>query len=259
MLPFSINTDVYAVNTDIEPRLRVFAKAGFKFIHWCEHSQSAHFYTDKEIRQVKELLNRHQIQCLDIHGFFAIEKEVFSLSRWIDLNINRMEFLHALGGNVIVLHISPLESLVIGASELDMARQMIDALLPVSQKLGVRIAVENGSKIGASAHLLHEVFNVYTFDDLGFCFDSGHAQIDNNMNILETFFDRLLLVHLHDNYGTNDDHNLPGQGIIDWKWVIQLVLNAPYLRTLTLEVGLRRLEWIKDAYTRFEKIAGYTG
>jgi len=259
MLPFSINTDTYDADTEIEPRLRMFAEAGFRFIHWCEHCWSAHLYTDKEIGRVENLLSQYRLGCLDIHGFVE-QGEKFSLSRWVDLNTNRMEFLHALGGNVIVLHVS-IRSPVPKVLELDTSKQMIDALLPACKRLGVRIAVEN--EISSNTDLLQEMFNAYPSDDLGFCYDSGHAQIANNADILETFLDRLLLVHLHDNYGTNDDHNLPGQGIIDWEWVMHRVLNAPYLRTLTLEVGLLteqdRLGWIKDAYVRLQKIAGYSG
>lgn len=132
-------------------------------------------------------------------------------------------------------------------------------LLPVSGRLGVRIAVENGF----DDHLLHAMLRTNTFNELGFCFDSGHAQINNNVDILATFLERLLLVHLHDNYGTNDDHNILGEGVIDWKRVIPLVLKAPGLRTLTLEVGLRRgqyrVEWVKNAYASLNKITGYAG
>ena len=259
MFPFSINTDTYDRGGEIESRLGMFIEAGFRFIHWCEHACSAHLYSDKEIERIKRLLSQYRIRCLDIHGVYSVEqREALSLSKWVDLNTNRMEFVSALGGDVIVLHV-PYKSLVGEASELDTAKQMIDALLPVSRRLGVRIAVENCF----CDHLLREMLSVYTFNDLGFCFDSGHAQINNNMDILETFLDRVLLVHLHDNYGTNDDHNLPGQGVIDWKRIMRLVLTCPFLRTLTLEVGLLseqdHLKWTKDAYVSLKNIAGYAG
>lgn len=259
MFPFSINTDVFDRDREIEPRLGMFVEAGFRFIHWCEHSCCVHFYSDKEIERIKSLLRQYRLRCLDIHGVYSFgQGEEFSPSKWIDLNTNRMEFIAALGGDVIVLHV-PLKSPAKEAPELDTAMQMIDALLPVSKRLGVRIALENGFY----DHLLREMLRDYTFNDLGFCFDSGHARINNNMDILETFLDRVLLVHLHDNYGANDDHNLPGQGIIDWKWIMRLVLNAPSLRTLTLETGLLteqdHLKWIKDAYISLKKIAGYAG
>ena len=107
------------------------------------------------------------------------------------------------------------------------------------------------------------MLGAYTSEDLGFCYDSGHALLDNRRDILEAFLDRVLLVHLHDKYGTNDDHYLPGRGIIDWEGEMQLVLSAPCLKVLTLEVGLvteeDRSDWIKAAYDRMEQIAGCAG
>lgn len=258
MLPFSINTDTY--DTDIEPRLSLFAEVGFRFVHWAEHTCSAHLYSDKEIERTGRLLKQYQLQCLDIHGCFDVEQGVgLSLAKWVELNTNRMEFLHALGGDLIVLHV-PLDLHVDGAPDLDMAKRMIDALLPLSGKLGMRLAIEN---CRGQPGIIEKMLGAYTSEDLGFCYDSGHALLDNRRDILEAFLDRVLLVHLHDNYGTNDDHYLPGRGIIDWEGEMQLVLSAPCLKVLTLEVGLvteeDRSDWIKAAHDRMEQIAGYAG
>lgn len=252
--PFSINTDVFDVNTEIEPRLRLFANAGFRFVHWCEHAATDHKYSDREMSNTRNLLGRYGLRCLDLHGVYKLDRDgAVSSPKWVDLNVNRMEFIHALGGNIIVLHV-PLP-LVAGLSQMDMSRKMIDALLPASERLGVKIAVEN---INNNLALLQSLFDSYPFEKVGFCFDSGHAQVDGNMEILEMFLDRLFLVHLHDNYGKEDDHNLPGQGIIDWGRLMRLVLSAQQLKTITVEVGLLtrqdRFEWLRDAYVRLEEI-----
>lgn len=51
------------------------------------------------------------------------------------------------------------------------------------------------------------------------CLDSGHATISGQdpIHMLKVLRDRLRVLHIHDNYGTIDNHVLPGYGVIDWK------------------------------------------
>jgi sugar phosphate isomerase/epimerase len=56
---------------------------------------------------------------------------------------------------------------------------------------------------------------------LGFCYDSGHANIHGNFTQLKPFRERLLVTHLHDNRGDADSHQPPGWGTIDWDAVVR--------------------------------------
>jgi len=193
-----------------------------------------------------QLLGRYGLHCSDIHGVYHVTGQdgPIPLPKWLALNTNRMELIRSLGGDIIVVHV-PAEG----------DRRMVDALLPEAEKLGVRIAIENTRN---EPDQLQSLFECYRSENVGLCFDSGHAQMAGHMEILEIFLDRLFLVHLHDNYGKEDDHNPPGQGIINWGPLMQSVLRAGRLKTITLEIGLRtkqdRLAWLKDAYARLEKI-----
>lgn len=254
--PASITTDAYDVNTDIEPRLEVFSEAGFRFIHWCDHWVSAHLYSSAEIERTRELLDRYGLTCTDIHGVCDVEEgEPFSLDRWVELNVNRMEFIRALGGDALVVHL-PLPGLVAEAAPFDAATQMVDALLPEARRREVALTVENGD-----AELIDRLFSRYAPSELGFCFDSGHSHIAGDMDALEAFASRLLVVHLHDNHGENDEHDLPGTGTVDWVRVRRFLSRAPHLQTLNLEVGQRTEEdhllWAQRAYGQWERfVAG---
>lgn len=249
----SITTDAYDVNTDIEPRLRVFSEAGFRFLHWCDHWVSAHKYSDEETARTKGLLDRYGLVCTDIHGVCAVEEgETLSLTCWVELNANRMDFIRGLGGDAIVIHL-PVPALAGAATEFEVAREMTDALLPEARARGVQVAVENGN-----ASLIRELFNAYPPEDLLFCLDAGHSNMAGDLDTLETFVDRLLVVHLHDNHGNSDEHDLPGTGTTDWPRVMALLGRAPLLRTLNLEVGLRtdedRLAWAHRAYASLGRL-----
>ena len=51
---------------------------------------------------------------------------------------------------------------------------------------------------------------------VGLCWDSGHGNMHRGVDALawlESMAHRLIAIHLHDNDGTNDLHNLPGSGV----------------------------------------------
>ncbi len=53
--------------------------------------------------------------------------------------------------------------------------------------------------------------------DLGICMDVGHARLMGDVvDAIETCSGHLITTHLHDNRGRNDDHLVPGKGVIDW-------------------------------------------
>ena len=75
---------------------------------------------------------------------------------------------------------------------------------------------------------------------VGFCFDAGHqvsfgqSTFEHWCQSLGPFIDQL---HLHDNYGTGDDHLGLGQGVIDFKKLLKIVKQAcPRQPLITLEV-----------------------
>ena len=75
---------------------------------------------------------------------------------------------------------------------------------------------------------------------VGFCFDAGH-QVSFGQSTLEhwcrTTAPFLGQLHLHDNFGTGDDHLGLGQGVIDFKKLFRLVKRlTPQQPLVTLEI-----------------------
>jgi len=81
---------------------------------------------------------------------------------------------------------------------------------------------------------------------LKFHFDVAHAFIENRMKgvkeYLDTFNDRLVHIHIHDNHGKMDEHLPLGQGKIDFRKVAKLLKRYRYQRTVTFEVFTSRLD-----------------
>jgi len=103
------------------------------------------------------------------------------------------------------------------------------------QKFGLKIAVENmrrkfsdeglvQERIGCDVEELADLVNQLGSENVGICYDTGHANISHGPVFYDTIpicRDRILLVHASDNFGRDDDHLIPGQGRIDWSRVFQ--------------------------------------
>lgn len=103
-----------------------------------------------------------------------------------------------------------------------------------AEEAGVKIAVENTRREDNVPFVLAEIQS----DCLGFCYDSSHANLhgDGGKRLLSQFGRRLLATHLSDNDGIEDRHWLPGNGVIDWNRLGELLASSAYRGRLTLEV-----------------------
>lgn len=112
---------------------------------------------------------------------------------------------------------------------------------------GVLVSLENLSETADDfAEVLERV------PELGITLDVGHGQLltqsNTSFGIMDKLMDSVKHVHFHDNRGGNgvdDDLHLPiGDGIVDFKAILRILLNKGYQQTLTLE--LKREELIES-------------
>lgn len=137
----------------------------------------------------------------------------------------------------------------------DDAMTSVEHLKAFAKPLGVTVVLENIPNELSTPERLVEFLNVTHFDDVGFCFDIGHAHI---MSSVEEAFSlmkpHILTTHLHDNKKDNDSHLWPGDGSIDWTNAMELLRSAPRVPTLTLEIdgeGKPNLnEGISEAFSK---------
>lgn len=67
----------------------------------------------------------------------------------------------------------------------------------------------------------------------------GHAAVmatDDPVLAVDTLSDHLVYCHAHDNYGITDDHNAPGDGIVDWKPILRALERIGYQGDIALEL-----------------------
>ena len=68
------------------------------------------------------------------------------------------------------------------------------------------------------------------YDNVGICWDFGHANEMglNQPQALEMIGNRLIAVHVQDNYGINDDHLFPYHGNIEWEPIMKTLKKIDY-------------------------------
>jgi sugar phosphate isomerase/epimerase len=117
------------------------------------------------------------------------------------------------------------------------AMTSVEHLRAFAKPLGVRILVENIPNELSTPERLVEFIRSAHFDDVGVCFDFGHAHMMSDVpQAWETVKDYVHSTHVHDNEKDRDSHLWPGSGSIDWKQAIDLLRSAPHTPPLLLEI-----------------------
>lgn len=105
----------------------------------------------------------------------------------------------------------------------DVGLNHFQEVLDFGASLDIDIAIENIKKMQYVEALLENNKG----DNIGFCFDIGHANaFTQNLYTYDwcPLIKRLKSVHIHDNYGKEDLHLIPGKGNIDFDFVFNKIL-----------------------------------
>lgn len=136
-----------------------------------------------------------------------------------------MEICNFMGCKYIVVHgLKLLEYVGSEEEEWRKTKECLDKVFPLAEKYGITICFEN-IYVGHGAHIVEgpgcdatkaagridEVNKEYGAEVMGFCFDTGHANLVglDFESFLTTLGHRLKVLHMHDNDGVRDLHQLP--------------------------------------------------
>lgn len=172
-----------------------------------------------------------------------------------------MGICHYFGCQYIVIHGFKL-AYFLGSEEAEWreSEKFIDAIVPYAKELGITICVENlyesrGGRImegsccdaGKAVERIERINDRYGAEVLGFCFDTGHA---NLVGIdMEGFLTRLgrhlKVLHIHDNDGVRDLHQIPytftktreNRASTDWDGFLKGLRNIRYEGVLSFETA----------------------
>lgn len=109
----------------------------------------------------------------------------------------------------------------------------LNRLVEAAEKNEVNIALENLRR----PEYLDFIFQNINSKCLGFCYDSGHEICyTKGTDLLSQYGSKLMALHLHDNDGSEDQHLIPGEGIIKWADIKAKLYQVKYAGAIALEV-----------------------
>ncbi len=214
-------------------------EAGFRAVELCLYFKQPRFYTPNDAARVAQRAGEADIRLHSMHGFTGpLENLTLTSEMYLAVNLNIIEFMRRLGMSTLVLHL-PIATQPDLPSTLQNARAVLDVLLPPAREAGITLAVENTYDPAqyCAKDFFNALFNAYDEEEVGLCYDSGHALMTNEEDLLECFGDRLVAVHLHDNDGINDLHLPPGQGLADWQFLRYRIQSSRLAGPIHLEVS----------------------
>ncbi|HXY51712.1 MAG TPA: sugar phosphate isomerase/epimerase family protein [Terriglobales bacterium] len=136
------------------------------------------------------------------------------------------------------------------------AMTSIEHLRAFAKPLGVRVLLENIPNELSTPEKLVDFIRTSHFEDMGVCFDIGHAHLMGSIaEAFETLKSHILSTHLHDNAKDRDAHLWPGYGSIDWKEGMALLRSAPQVPPLVLEIeGEEKVNPVDKIGPAFDKL-----
>ena len=177
------------------------------------------------LRQKKEIIS-HGLTVSQAHAPWRTPKDndPEERKRWLEAMKKAIYGTHVLGCHRFVVHpLLPYMDTGEHPEEVwEMNLEFIGTLADFAKEYGVTVCVENlpfPLYPLASAEAVCELVDRLGRDNLRVCLDTGHAAIFCGSDIsgaVRHIGKRLEAVHIHDNMGKEDEHLIPGDGIIDW-------------------------------------------
>ncbi len=226
------------------------------------------------LKTFRQLGEKYHLKFVDAHGLWGGE--------FWDLNVDDpdrrplmldqhklcIRLLASMGVKTYTMHIGALccvQGRWYGNEDFfrGLALKSLEELLPVAEKEGMTIAIENSFEPSNSPEELLYYLGRIQSPALGVCFDAGHAIMmaddsvprDRDENdddyrktawhgrlkfqhdALGTLAPYIVTAHLHDNDGHRDLHQLIFSGVGDWKKIMDGLRKCPRLFSIQNEVS----------------------
>ncbi len=245
MLEIGVQTHNVVVDADPEPGFKLLSDTGFSA---CDFSLNMYLkntdlyahrvngFFDASIGELeaffkphKEAAKKHGIRIHQMHmpypNFIPDAPEQINDYLLKEMAPKSMQICHFLECKYIVVHGLKVKQFY-GSEEAEWAKteEFLNTILPMAKEMGIVICPEN-IYVGAGGHILEgpccnarkmaeridRINEKYHADVLGYCFDTGHANLVSLdfEPFLTTLGSRVKVLHIHDNDGVADLHQMP--------------------------------------------------
>lgn len=114
----------------------------------------------------------------------------------------------------------------------DLGIKRLENVISEAEKKNIQVAFENLNNILNLALVLE----AFQSKNVGYCYDScHHLNYAPDDDLLKLYGNRLMALHLQDNGGKHNQHQLPFDGNIDWVNVMKKIALTGYQGATSLE------------------------
>lgn len=209
-------------------------------------------YPESTVERNARLFRQAGIRIWSVHAPFGGAHNLSHLDeptrrRAVEYHKYVLERIALAGASIAIIHPGA------GAEEKEIPRMIpllldsLEELLPVAERLGVRLGLENmlPHHPGSDFQELRQVVEEMDSEWLGVCFDIGHAHVaggvEEGMEVLE---DLIVTFHLADNDSTRDMHLQPPYGTISWDDFLSVFQTMDFQSPVVVEAR----PWQGDGY-----------
>lgn len=221
--------------------------AGFEVVSMGARPEHSGYHTAEGRAAIKELTLDTGLEIDSVHAPFPEGDRLCSLDETQRVESVRqcqiaIDAAQDLGAGTIVVHLNTNPDGAIAEQMMAQGIKSMGTLSDYAVEKGIRVAVEN-SWGQPYANMLDRILTEFSGEPIGFCYDSGHGNVDQaGFKDLVKYGDRLQCLHLHDNLG-EDAHMLPYEGSIDWAAFMGVLRGLDYSGSLLLEAGMANSEF----------------
>lgn len=163
-----------------------------------------------------------------------------------------------LGADYVVMHPQPTAE-----ASLEKNAAFFSRLAPCCREYGVKIALENliASSYFSSPEQLCSLIDALDGDCFTGILDTGHASIGNvgASEFIKAMGKRLSALHVHDNDGVHDCHQLPYTRSLDWDSICAALAENAYGGDFTFEAGFFVRQFPKELAENAYMMMGAVG
>jgi len=248
-----------------EAAIKIVADAGFKGLDYSmfdltrEDNPVNHSDYESRMQSFRKIAEDCGVCFNQTHAPFPSFKkdEVEYNAKTLPMLIRAIEATAILGAPHVVMHPQP-----VGDGTLEKNIEFFSNLAPYCKQYGVKIAIENliaPSYFGAAPELagLLDALDPQCFTGL---VDIGHASINGNAaEFLRGMGSRVTALHVHDNDGVHDSHNMPYNKGLNWDEICAALKEIDYKGDLTYEAGFYVRQFPKELAPAAYRMMAQTG
>ena len=259
--PIGLSTGCF-YRHDILGVLDAVRDSGFREIEVCSFPAHLDYHDENAVRHAGERIRALGLRPISFHAPFADRIDITSPDAGIREGavaelITACSAAALLGAENVVLHPGPeREGRPPHEEFIERMRHAADSLNRVAEHCcasGVRLLLENMLPhllFGHTSDMMFLLGEISTCS-VGVCLDTGHARLSGDLgHVFHKLAGHLRMVHVNDNLGDWDAHLLPGEGSIDWPWVIDELQQHQFHGGLILEMAAREGESVPETLAR---------